>query len=62
MRRHTAHEAGSKAASSYLGDLTTALLSQQAVADMRHRSASLRYGTCLKTAGKSDSLTTTVVG
>ena len=49
MRRHLAHGTGSKAASSYLRDLTTALLSQQAVADMQHRTVSLRYGTCQKT-------------
>lgn len=45
MRRYLAHGAGSGAASSYLGGLTTALLSQQAVADMQHRTASLRCGT-----------------
>ena len=54
--------AASKAASSYLGDLTTALLSQRAVADMQHRTASLRYGTCQKTAGKSDFVTVSMVG
>ena len=47
MPRYLAHGAGSKAASSYLGDLTTALLAQQAVADMQHRTASLRCGTCI---------------
>ena len=62
MRRYLAHEAGSKAASSYLGDLTAALLSQQAVADMQHRTASLRCGTCVDAAGVSGSLTSFLFG
>ena len=62
MRRYLAHGAGSKAASSYLGDLTAVLLSQQAVADMQHRPASLRCDTCLEADGKSDFLTISVIG
>ena len=60
MRRYLAHGAGSKAASSYLGDLTTALLSQQTVADMQHRTASLRCGTCLEAPDKTDFLAVSV--
>ena len=62
MQRYLAHGAGSKAASSYLGDLTTALLAQQAVADMQHRSASLRCGTRLRAAGKPDFLSRSLLG
>ena len=62
MRRYLAHGAGSKAASSYLGALTTALLSQQAVADMQHRTASLRCGTCGDAAGESGSLISFLFG
>ena len=46
MRRYLAHGAGSKAASSYLGELTARILSEQSVADMQHNAASLRYRTC----------------
>ena len=62
MRRYLAHGAGSRAASSYLGDLATALLSQQAVADMQHRTASLRCGTCGDAAGESGSLRSFLFG
>ena len=62
MRRYLAHGAGSRAASSYLGGLTTALLSQQAVADMHHRTASLRCGTCVDAAGDSGSLRSLLFG
>lgn len=44
MRMYLAHGAGSKAASSYLGELTARMLSGQPVADMQHNAASLRYG------------------
>ena len=46
MRRYLAHGAGSKAASSYLGELTACIMSGQPVADMQHNAASLRYRTC----------------
>ncbi|CAL5220366.1 g2367 [Coccomyxa viridis] len=41
MRRYLAHGAGSKAASSYLGELTARMLSGQPVADMQQNAASL---------------------
>jgi len=42
MRRYLAYGAGSKAASSYLGELTGRILALQPVADMQHSTASLR--------------------
>ena len=42
LRRYLAHGAGSKAASSYFGELTACILSGQPVADMQHSAASLR--------------------
>ena len=42
LRRYLVHGAGSKAASSYLGELTGRVLSEHPVADMQHSAASLR--------------------
>lgn len=45
LRRYLAHGAGSKTASSYLGELTARVLSGHPVADMQHSAASLRCWT-----------------